>query len=837
MSSSPPGSNKNKKDKRILSGSCPDPQCQARLFFPAQGNAASIECTECGQRHEQKNLLRVEEVTDPDVVLHNLLRHALLGVTGAGAGAPNKKGPELVKVMGLSNYHCKLLSPTLTRYGMDKASGKATLLSAMNQGDMFDCALLAERAFTMEREHLGTAGYGQDRSGSLLYLSDTLAEVRRANDGGGGQERRGLVPVHVDGDGHCLVHAVSRALVGRELFWHALRENLKRHFRTHLQRYRALFSDFIDAAEWEDIISECDPLFTPPEGVPLGLRNVHVFGLANVLRRPVLLLDSLSGMRSPGDYSATFLPGLVPAEGCRGRDGGLNKPICLAWSSSAHNHYIPLVGVKGEGPPRLPAHLLPKAWGVPQELIGRYIALDGDGGCLIGGERSLGDAYLQRLVVAMDAVFEQAHGVSAALVADVHHYVFRRRGVVGALPEEVTASSRRWLEEGRLHRCLACGGVSELSVPRDWLTAGGKLHSLALRTHGSLQSERSYSFPLSNLVCVYDAAQDTLVPDYAHSAPAACHTCHSGALRPLTAQGGVAYRDGDRTGTPSSKGKCGCGFKHYWAGREYDNLPEALPITLEWAGRVVRETVYWWQYEAEAELNSNAYEVAARLVDAHFPGEFGSEPLVQKVVTSILQQTARRGPAQYRPVSVEHAHGHAHPLDTPPLDTPPPLADPPSKIILVGHKSRTLHREELTMSKAELRVQQSIRDHAPQTQQRRPLKPDKHAPTPPRLTTTSSSSAPPTPTKATPPSSSGEKKIRVTTSDGRQATLTLQELTNHAELQRSITAAFGIPANQQRIRVGFPPRPLLPPPAGDCEDTPVPLQHGERVSVEVSSCA
>ncbi|XP_041927287.1 deubiquitinating protein VCPIP1 isoform X1 [Alosa sapidissima] len=848
MSSSPPGS--KKKDKRILSGSCPDPACQARLFFPAQSSAASIECTECGQRHEQRSLLRMEEVTDPDVVLHNLLRHALLGVTGAP-----KKGPELVKVAGLSNYHCKLLSPTLTRYGMDRQSGQARLLSDMNQGDMFDCALLADRAFLIEREHLDSAGYGQDRSGSLLYLRDTLAQVRAAN---GDQER--LVPVHVDGDGHCLVHAVSRALVGRELFWHALRENLRRHFASNLPRYRALFADFIDAAEWDDIISECDPRFTPPEGVPLGLRNVHVFGLANVLRRPVLLLDSLSGMSSPGDYSATFLPGLVPPDDCRDRHGDLNKPICLAWSSSAHNHYIPLVGVRGAGPPRLPNQLLPKAWGVPQELIGRYMALDEEGGCVIGGERSLGDGYLRRLVVAMDAVFEGEHGVSAALVADVHHYVFRRRGVVNPAPEEVTASARRWLSEGRLHRCLACGGVSELSVPRDWLSPGGKLHALATRTHGALQSERSYSFPLMSLVCVYDAAADALMPDYARSSPAACHTCHSSALRPLSPHGGVLYRDGDRTSTPSGPGsKCGCGFKHYWAGGEYDNLPEELPVTLDWAGRVVRETVHWWQYESDAALNSNAYEVAARLVDQHFPGEFGSEPLVQKVVTSILQQTARRGPDQYRPVSVEHAHTHTH------ADTHTHTHTPPSKIILTGHKSRTLHREELTMSKAELRVQQSIRDHAPQTQQRHthtakddghtrthtpkadgPTHTHTHTPKADGPTHThthtpktdgqadsasSSSSAPPTPTKAPPPAS-GEKKIRVTTSDGRQATLTLQPRTNHAELQRAIAAAFSIPPGRQRIRAGFPPRPL-PPPADASDDTPVPLQHGERVSVEV----
>ena len=36
------------------------------------------------------------------------------------------------------------------------------------------------------------------------------------------------------------------------------------------------------------------------------------------------------------------------------------------------------------------------------------------------------------------------------------------------------------------------------------------------------------------------------------------------------------------------------------------------------------------------------YDVAAKLVQQHFPGEFGSERLVQKVVDSILRQTAKK---------------------------------------------------------------------------------------------------------------------------------------------------------------------------------------------------
>uniref|UniRef100_A0A3Q3GXW2 Deubiquitinating protein VCPIP1 n=1 Tax=Labrus bergylta TaxID=56723 RepID=A0A3Q3GXW2_9LABR len=792
-----------KKDKRILSGTCPDPKCQARLFFPAHGSV-SIECTECGQRHEQKNLLNVEEVTDPDVVLHNLLRNALLGVTGAP-----KKGTELVKVMGLSNYHCKLLSPVLTRYGMDKQTGKAKLLREMNQGEMFDCSLLGDRAFLIEPDHVSTMGYGKDRSGSLIYLHDTLEEVKKANS-----NRECLIPVHVDGDGHCLVHAVSRALVGRELFWHALRENLKQNFKQNLDRYKALFQDFIDAAEWEDIINECDPLFVPPEGVPLGLRNIHIFGLANVLHRPIVLLDSLSGMRSSGDYSATFLPGLVAEEQCRGKDGKLNKPICIAWSSSGRNHYIPLVGIKNSVLPKLPARLLPKAWGIPQELIRKYIKLEPDGSCVIGGDRSLQDKYLMRLVNAMEEVFMEKHSIHPSLVADVHQYVYRRTGVIGIQPEEVTEAAKKSVVENRLHRCLICGALSELHVPPEWLVPGGKLYNLAKSTHGQLRPDKNYSFPLNNVVCSYDPQRDVLVPDYKLSSLNTCNWCHGTSVRHIHGNGSVVYLDGDRTNTRSQGGKCGCGFKHYWEEKEYDNLPEAFPITLEWG------------YEGDAALNSNVYDVAMKLVTKHFPGEFGSEILVQKVVNTILHHTAKKNPDEYNPVSIDGAHVQrlTDAMETPQAADP----QPPTKIILTGQKAKTIHKEELTMSRAERSIQQSVSEQALVSQKRRTdkLKQDGSP-------ETSSSSAPATPTKSSSPSSSSkEKKIRVTTSDGRQAMLTLQAHTTFSELQGSIANQFGVPPPQQCIRYGFPPKELSPPKDGE-ENEPVALQHGDRVTVEI----
>ncbi|KAM3840794.1 deubiquitinating protein VCPIP1 [Vipera latastei] len=818
-----------KKDRRIFSGTCPDPKCQARLFFPAHGplSSGSIECTDCGQRHEQRQLLAVEEVTDPDLVLHNLLRNALLGVSGAG---PPRKNTELVKVMGLSNYHCKLLSPILARYGMDKQTGKAKLLTEMNQGDVFDCALLGDRAFLIEPEHVDTVGYGKDRSGSLLYLQDTLEDIKKANN-----SQECLIPVHVDGDGHCLVHAISRALVGRELFWHALRENLKKHFMENLSRYKALFHDFIDAAEWEDIINECDPLFIPPEGVPMGLRNIHIFGLANVLHRPIILLDSLSGMRSSGDYSATFLPGLIPEEKCMGKDGMLNKPICIAWSSSGRNHYIPLVGIKGAALPKLPMKLLPKAWGVPQDLIKKYIKLEDDGSCVIGGDRSLHDKYLMRLVAAMEEVFMDKHGIHPSLVADVHQYFYRRTGVIGVQPEDVTAAAKKAVMDSRLHKCLICCALSELHVPPEWLAPGGKLYNLAKSTHGQLRPDKNYSFPLNSLVCSYNPVKDVLVPDYSLSSLNACNWCHGTLVRRVRSDGSVVYLDGDRTNTRSTGGKCGCGFKHYWEGKEYDNLPEAFPITLEWGGRVVRETVYWFQYESDLSLNSNVYDVAMKLVTKHFPGEFGSEILVQKVVNTILHQTAKKNPDDYTPVNIDSAHARRADDMQQGQDLASQL---PTKIILTGQKTKTLHKEELNMSKTERTIQQNIAEQAPIMQKRKTEKWKQVQKGPARTVSPGtipdgSSSAPATPTK-TPysPISTKEKKIRITTNDGRQTMLTLKSTTTFLELQESIAREFNIPPHLQCIRFGFPPKELLPPKEGQ-ENEPVPLLHGDRITIEI----
>lgn len=438
------------KEAKIFCGTCPDSHCGKLLYFLPE-LSKEVECSNCGQQHPTDSLLNVKETDSSGAAVCNLLKSLLFDYSAS------KKGTELVKVKGLSNYHCKLVSPLLTSYGMDKGSGKAVLLSELGQRDVFDCSVLGNRAFLIEKEHLEIDGYGRDKTGSLRYLKATLERIEKANDC-----KESLVPLHADGDGHCLVHAVSKAVVGRELLWHSLRQNLRDHLQEENDKYQALFRDFINNDEWNEIIAEADPEFYPETNEPFGLRNMHVFGLANVLHRPIILLDNTEGMESSGDYSGTFLPALLPPDKCKSQ-GIINKPLVIAWSSSARNHYVPLVGIKDSPLPKIPKFILPKAWGVPNELVAKYVEFDDNGCCIIGGSRSLPESYIERLVSAMDEVFFEKHKVCPQLVADVKQFVYKSAHAVGISNSwaRVTEFTREAVEASMLYRCLSCRAVQE----------------------------------------------------------------------------------------------------------------------------------------------------------------------------------------------------------------------------------------------------------------------------------------------------------------------------------------------------------------------------------------
>ncbi|XP_076471007.1 deubiquitinating protein VCPIP1-like isoform X2 [Babylonia areolata] len=834
---------------RFLSGTCPDPKCQTRLY--CMSSYQSIECTGCGQLHTQSALQNLKE-EEGDVY-----NTALLAFKTLIAGVKPEPGTDNVKVHGLSNYLCKLLSHLLSRYGMDKASGRAKLLTEMGQPEIFDCGVLCDFAFHIDPEHLNVTGYGRDKSGGVQYLADTLNVVREANE----SEDR-LVPIHADGDGHCLVHAVSRALVGRELFWHPLRLNLMQHLRSNLPRYKELLHNFVDVDEWEDIISECQPSFVPKDGETVGLRNIHIFGLANVLKRPIILLDSLSGINSSGDYSAVFLPGLLTPDQCRNKDGVLNFPLCIAWSSQGRNHFIPLVGISEKPCPRLPRYMLQSTWGgLHPSLLDQFITFDDQGCCSIGGPRSLNHNYIQRLVSAMEEVFHDTYRVRPALVADVHQYIFRSKGFVGVTLEMVIDKTHQLVQDRALVRCLRCSSLIALEVTEGMLRKGGRLYELATKEIGELNTSKLYTFTDYQISCRYNTEKDCLVPELNQSCPF-CQSEHK--FRYVRADSTVEYHEGDITLEPAGpNAQCSCGFKHYYNGKFYDHRPREIPVPLEWGGKSRVDVVQWWENESDPELNSNVYQVAQDLVLKHFPGEFGIELLQQKIVSAILHLTESRDKKEVEPCET----GASRPKWN---------AEEASKIILSGYQSQGIHKEELRKSESERQVKKKIEANAPQQQCRKsgdfstsPAGGSKRqSPSRTSLTKTrassavkasssSSSSAPSTPpatpkstpnheaAAASPPQSSTstppptpravtkEKKIRVVAAGGLSATVTLAEDVTFAQLQKLVYEETLIPPEHQKLRVGFPPKILAAPtPGGEEEAAFVPLNHGDKINVE-----
>lgn len=62
--------------------------------------------------------------------------------------------------------------------------------------------------------------------------------------------------------------------------------------------------------------------------------------------------------------------------------------------------------------------------------------------------------------------------------------------------------------------------------------------------------------------------------------------------------------------------------------------------------------------------------------------------------------------------------------------------------------------------------------------------------------------------------------------------LTLSKEVTHAELQQKIFEAVGVLPRQQKLRIGFPPHELKPPPPGE-ENKMVPIVHGDKISLEI----
>jgi hypothetical protein len=169
-------------------------------------------------------------------------------------------------------------------------------------------------------------GFGRD-DGAFPFLERSLPDT--------------LVPLHVDADGHCLSHSLSRGLIGKEYLWHALRKGLQQYMTEHREELVAFFKQHPALCgvveEMDDLIRRADPDQEVKSGsavTVLGLGTEHIFAFANMLRRPILLIDGSTTHRE----AYLFLP-LLPSVTTLATRAALG----VGWYSPERIHYVPIV--------------------------------------------------------------------------------------------------------------------------------------------------------------------------------------------------------------------------------------------------------------------------------------------------------------------------------------------------------------------------------------------------------------------------------------------------------------------------------------------------------------
>jgi OTU-like cysteine protease/PUB domain len=157
-----------------------------------------------------------------------------------------------------------------------------------------------------------------------------------------------LVPHLTDTDGSCLTHAISRALVGSEIFYDALRASLEQELVQNRQWYKDNVPEYgiYDDETFQIIFDETIRASKPTRGRRVGreyyLGDIHILALANVLRRPILVLSNEEHMHSDRHQfpRGLFLPLRFTRAEIMARHGRMPGPLTIGWQSKSCSHFV-----------------------------------------------------------------------------------------------------------------------------------------------------------------------------------------------------------------------------------------------------------------------------------------------------------------------------------------------------------------------------------------------------------------------------------------------------------------------------------------------------------------
>ena len=90
---------------------------------------------------------------------------------------------------------------------------------------------------------------------------------------------------------------------------------------------------------------------------------------------------------------------------------------------------------------------------MPNSIVKRYIELDFDGNCFVGGRDFIDETSVRRLIETMDGPFKAKFNVSAKLVSRYHHFFFGRED---DQLQRMIMETKSAVNNGELYKCLPC---------------------------------------------------------------------------------------------------------------------------------------------------------------------------------------------------------------------------------------------------------------------------------------------------------------------------------------------------------------------------------------------
>jgi hypothetical protein len=252
---------------------------------------------------------------------------------------------------GLANIYYKFLGPELTpilEQNADIVSHELSLATyfvdpqcaSRKAGTSTTFVLLRQQINDSESERLGLLLSLMDEPPSDLDPSNPAIEL-----------------LDVDGDGCCMLYAISTALIGDQSLWHYLRSALHGLMMDSaaiekVQKSLPTPGEFLKD-QWRDLLLRTSDALDEPtlsyDSSPAferSLEGFHMYLLSVILKRPILLLhDGAVGLTS-----RAFLPFLVPAE-------EWGPALLYAYTNESLNHFTAVVPTRSSGA-QIPLSLL-----------------------------------------------------------------------------------------------------------------------------------------------------------------------------------------------------------------------------------------------------------------------------------------------------------------------------------------------------------------------------------------------------------------------------------------------------------------------------------------------